>query len=122
MNQQDLPGPRSVGVPEEYKNHPLLPEGYLKLGICYEQQGQFTDAWKTYHQARMKFVTDSMYTEIKKREDDILAVHPDLQREYSTQTKLKRQIITIKTLLSLREPLSLKGNSFLIRAKVSKET
>ena len=80
---------RSLNASKAYKKHALLPETHLKLGQCYERQTQFTKAWKTYHQARLRFAADPVYPALKSSEDALVAAHPDVLDQYTAQTRLK---------------------------------
>lgn len=64
---------------KRYKTHPLMPELYLKLGQCYEQQKQFPSALEMYHQARFAALASPVYVLAKAREEWLLRQHPSLQ-------------------------------------------
>ncbi len=80
---------RSLSASKAYKKHALLPETHLKLGQCYERQAQFTTAWKTYHQARLKFAADPVYAALKSSEDALAAAQPEVLETYTVAAQLK---------------------------------
>lgn len=71
------------------QKHPLLPEVYLKLGDCYEQNKQVKTARDVYHQAQFTFIAHQIYTIAKDREDKLLTQHPSLLRTITTEELLK---------------------------------
>jgi len=102
---------RQISAAKAYKHHSGLPKIFVKLGYCYEQQAQFTDAWKTYHQARLQFVTTPTYSQLKSREETLLIGHPEIAEGYSNQTRFKDADALLKygrarDALELLEPLA----------------
>jgi soluble lytic murein transglycosylase len=75
---------------KRYKKHRLLPELYLKLGHCYEQQKQDKDAREVYHQAQLTFLAiPTIYDVAKQREERLLTQYPSLQTSLTSETLLK---------------------------------
>ena len=56
-----------------------MPELFLKLGHCYEQQKQFKAALDVYHQARFTYTSSPIYTFATTHEERLLRQYPSLQ-------------------------------------------
>ncbi len=80
---------QALSASKTSKGHELLPEATVKFGQCYERLEQFANAWKTYHQGRLKFPTTPFYSTLKAYEDTLITAHPDLLEKYTIQTRLK---------------------------------
>ena len=77
------------------KDHRLLPEAYVKLAQCYEQQGELSAALTIYHQTWKDAISTSTYTQARDHEARLLTKFPELLAQFST----KELFASIETLL-----------------------